>query len=73
MATGDDHHAALEIVEKNGSSDDWQEENAVGHVANVDGHRGCWGIAAFHQVHDTIMEICDDQVRINRVRRSIRK
>ena len=62
MAASDDHHAALKIVKKNGSPDDWQEENAVGRVADVDGHRGHRGIVPFHQVHNTILEVGDDQV-----------
>ena len=73
MATRDDHHAALEIVEKSAAFDDWQEEDAVGHLADVDGRRGHGRTVRFHQVHNTIVEIGDDQLRINGDRRSIRK
>lgn len=53
MATGNHHYAALDIVEKDAPFDDWQEENAAGHVADVDSRWGHCSSFAFHQVHNT--------------------
>jgi len=57
MATKNDDHTALEIVEKGASFGSWQEENAVGYVADVDGRRGT---VTFHQIHNAMVEIGDE-------------
>ena len=60
MTIRNDYYAASEIVEKNASFDGWQEENAVGRVANVCRRRSHGSIISFHQVHNTVVEIGDD-------------
>ena len=73
VATRNHHHRVSDIAEKNAPFDDWQEENTVGHVADVNSGRGHDGIATFRQVHNTTVEIGDDQLRINGDRRRTRK
>lgn len=73
MTTRNEHHAVLKIVKEDASFDDWQEENGVGHVTNVDGRRGDGRTVTFHHVHNTTFEIGDDQIRTNADRRNIQK
>lgn len=68
-----DHYTALEVVKKDASFDDWQEENAVGHIADVYRGRGNDTTVTIYQVHNTGVEIGDDQLRISGDRRNTRK